>query len=79
MLGESHDLIHEFPEYHDKIQKLRQSDGKFAKLMIEYDELDEKIRILEEHEQPVSDTYMEDLKKVRVSLKDQLYDILRMG
>ena len=47
--------------------------------MIEYDELDEKIRILEEHEQPVSDTYMEDLKKVRVSLKDQLYDILRMG
>ena len=76
MLGETHDLLHEFPEFEQKIQQLRQSDGKFAKLMIEYDELDEKIRILEERDQPVSDNYMKDLKKVRVSLKDQLYDIL---
>ncbi len=77
MLGEPHDLLHEFPEYEDKIRKLRQTDGKFARLMIEYNELDEKIRTLEENDQPVSDNYMEDLKKVRVSLKDQLYDLLR--
>ncbi len=76
MLGESHDLLHEFPEFQDKITKLRHTDGKFARLMIEYDELDAKIRSLEEHAQPVSDNYMEDLKKVRVTLKDELYDML---
>lgn len=76
MLGEPHDLLHEFPEYEDKITKLRHTSGKFARLMIEYDELDAKIRNLEEQAQPVSDTYMEDLKKVRVTLKDELYDIL---
>ncbi len=76
MLGEPHDLLHEFPEYEDKITKLRHTNGKFARLMIEYDELDAKIRNLEEQAQPVSDTYMEDLKKVRVTLKDELYDIL---
>lgn len=77
MLGEPHDLVHEFPEYEDKIYMLRQSGGRFARLMIEYDELDEKIRRLEEEAQPVGDVYMEDLKKVRVSLKDQLYELLK--
>ncbi len=76
MLGESHDLIHEFPEYKEKIIELRQGEGEFSQLMQEYDDLDVQIRDLEMHDQPVADEYMEDLKKQRVALKDRLYEIL---
>ena len=76
MLGESHDLFHEFPEHKEKIIELRQQEGEFSQLMQEYDTLDAQIRELEMHDQPVADTYMEELKKQRVVLKDRLYEIL---
>lgn len=73
MLGEPHDLMHEFPEYADKIQSFRQADTDFAQLMEQYDELDARIRELEERGQPVADETLEELKKQRVVLKDRLY------
>ena len=33
MLGESHDLLHEFPDLEDKISNLRSSNEEFARLM----------------------------------------------
>ena len=36
MLGESHDLFHEFPEYKDRIAELKAADPKFAGLYDEY-------------------------------------------
>ena len=77
MLGESHDLVHEFPEYRDQFQALKLSDSRFAELFERYHEVNrEVIRIEQEIETP-SDTYTEDLKKTRLLLKDQLYTILR--
>jgi uncharacterized protein YdcH (DUF465 family) len=76
MLGESHDLLHEFPEYADKIAELRTSNDVFHNLMDEYDWLDAHIRNLEELHNPVSDFHMEEMKKRRVLLKDKLYAIL---
>ena len=77
MLGEHHDIDHEFPEYHEKILLLADRDPEFAALMKEHDRLDNEIRDLELHDQPVSDTYIEDQKKKRALLKDRIYDILR--
>jgi uncharacterized protein YdcH (DUF465 family) len=77
MLGEMHDLIHEFPTLTDKIDQLRTSNATFAKLMKEYDELDARVRDLEELGQPVADETIEDLKKERLKLKDRLYAFLR--
>jgi uncharacterized protein YdcH (DUF465 family) len=77
MLGEPHDLIHEFPEFKSRIDELRSSDAGFAQLMSEYDELDARIRGLEEIGQPVADETIEELKKQRVGLKDRLYARLR--
>ncbi len=77
MLGEIHDLIHEFPEMEDKIIQLRQNDAPFADLMDQYDQLDAKIGELEQLGTPVADETIEDLKKERLLLKDQLYDRLR--
>lgn len=76
MLGESHDLLHEFPEYTGKIAELRENDAVFHNLMDEYDWLDAHIRTLEELNTPVADYHMEEMKKRRLLLKDRLYTIL---
>ncbi len=76
MLGESHDLLHEFPEYSGKIADLRENDSVFHNLMDEYDWLDAHIRNLEELNTPVGDFHMEEMKKRRLLLKDRLYAIL---
>ena len=77
MLGEMHDILHEFPNLEDKINELHDSTPEFAHLMDEHDQLDTEIRDLEEHDQPTSDFHMEELKKKRALLKDKIYDILR--
>ena len=77
MLGEMHDVLHEFPNLKDKINELHDNNPDFAQMMDEHDQLDNKIRNLEEHDQPVSDFHMEDLKKQRALLKDKIYDFLR--
>ena len=77
MLGEPHDLMSEFPEFRDRIEVLRSNDGSFAKLMTEYDQLDARIRRIEEFGQRIADRTMEELKKQRLSLKDRLHARLR--
>lgn len=77
MLGEPHDLLHEFPDLAQKIDLLSQGDEGFAALMRDYDDLDACIRRLEELGTPVADETIEDLKKERLRRKDRLYDLLR--
>jgi uncharacterized protein YdcH (DUF465 family) len=77
MLGESHDLLHEFPNLQEKIAALRLQNPDFARLMDDYDGLDAQVRQLEELGTPVADETIEDLKKQRMLLKDTLYGILR--
>jgi uncharacterized protein YdcH (DUF465 family) len=77
MLGEIHDLVHEFPDLEGKIDEMRANNATFAELMDAYDALDAKVRKLEELGTPVADETIEDLKKERLHLKDQLYDLLR--
>jgi len=77
MLGEPHDLLHEFPDLEAKIGALRSSNEEFAELMTRYDDLDTRVRKLEELGTPVADETMEDLKKERLLMKDRLYEILR--
>ena len=77
MFGEKHDLIHEFPEYKEKIHKLNASNPHFAKLCDEYHELDDEVLRIEEGIENTSDDYLESIKKKRLLLKDQLYGILQ--
>lgn len=79
MLGEPHDLMSEFPEFRDRIEVLRSNDGGFARLMTEYDQLDARIRRIEEFGQRIADRTIEELKKQRLSLKDRLHARLRNG
>jgi uncharacterized protein YdcH (DUF465 family) len=73
---ESHDLYHEFPKYQDTIRTLMLSNDDFAKMMREYTEVDLKVARIEQRLDPASDLYAEELKQLRVRLKDRLYKML---
>jgi len=73
---ESHDLFHEFPEYQDKIRAMMLSSDAFVRLMRDYDDCDHKIQRIEQRVDPATDFYAEELKYLRVRLKDQLYKML---
>lgn len=77
MLGEKHDLAHEFPEFKDKIHELKTSNAHFAKLFDEYHGLEHEVRRIEEGVENTSDEYLEEQKKKRLHLKDQLFDMLK--
>ena len=77
MLGEKHDLIHELPEYRDLIHTLKTTNRHFAKLFDEYDELDHQVRRCEEEIEVHADDFVEGLKKQRLALKDELFEILK--
>ena len=73
---EHHDLYQEFPEMNDAIVALRQGNPLFARLYSTYHRLTGKVENLEEHDMPVADFTLEEMKKHRVKVKDDLYHIL---
>ena len=77
MFGENHDLHHEFPEFKDKIHELKMSDGHFQRLFKEYDEIIHKLHQVEQEIETPSDDVIEEMKKQRLHLKDQLFVMLR--
>ncbi len=76
MQVDHHDLHSEFPELGDAITALKVGNAHFAKLFASYHRLTGKVEDLEAHDMPVADFTMEDMKKQRVKLKDELYHML---
>lgn len=79
MALQKHDLVHEFPEFREKIHQLKTTDQHFAKLFSQYHELDHEVLRLEQGVEVSSDEYLEDKKKQRLHLKDQLYQALQQS
>lgn len=77
-MPEKHDLIHELPEMRDQIHELKTSDAHFARLFDEYHEVDHEIHRIETGVENTSDDYLEERKKVRLNLKDELYKMLKL-
>ncbi|MCS6787121.1 MAG: DUF465 domain-containing protein [Thiobacillaceae bacterium] len=73
---ESHDLFHEFPEHQETIRRLMLSNDEFVRMMRDYDDVDHKIVRIEQRVEAASDLYFEELKKIRVNLKDKLYRMI---
>ncbi len=74
---EKHDLIHELPEYRDRIHELKVGDERFAQMFEEYHELDHEIHRIEENIETTSDEYLEERKKKRLFLKDEMLAMLK--
>lgn len=77
MFGENHDLLHELPEYREKIHELKVGNAHFAKLFDEYHEVDHEVRRIEQGVETPADDYTEELKKKRLSLKDEMFQMLQ--
>lgn len=77
MLNEKHDLIHELPEHRDTIHQLKMNNNHFARLFDDYHEVDHEIHRIETGVENTSDDYLEERKKQRLHLKDELYSMIQ--
>jgi hypothetical protein len=68
-----------FPEYRDLITKLKGHDHHFTRLFDKHNELDQLIKNKEAHIEPGTQLEIEQLKKEKLALKDQLYGILKQA
>ena len=68
-----HELSEEFPEHVADIAKLRQSDTHFENLTENYHTLNRAIHRAETNVEPTSDDHMNDMRKQRMALKDEIY------
>ncbi len=68
-----HPILREFPEYRELIKRLKASSDQFRKLFEDYHSLDESIYRVEEEIEFATDQELEELKKRRAWLKDQIY------
>ncbi|MFM6961146.1 MAG: YdcH family protein [Polynucleobacter victoriensis] len=66
-----------FPEYRDLITKLKTTDKHFLHLFDKHNALDQKIKNMESHVEPGTPEEIENLKKEKLNLKDQLYTVLK--
>jgi hypothetical protein len=76
MLNENHDFAEEHPEYKTKIHELKIEDKHFVKLYDEYHELTKEILRIEKEIEASSEARLEDLKKQRLLLNDEMVAIL---
>lgn len=76
MTLEKHNLVSEFPEHKARIHQLKVENHHFSKLFDEYNEVDHEVLRIEQGIENTSDDYLEEKKKSRLALKDQLFKMI---
>ena len=66
-----------FPEFRGLITQLKTSDRHFLTLFNRHNELDQKIQNMEARIEPGSHDEIETLKRSKLKLKDELYQLLK--
>jgi len=66
-----------FPEYRDLITQLKTTDRHFLNLFDKHNDLDQKIKNMEAHIEHATGVEIETLKKEKLALKDEMYQLLR--
>jgi uncharacterized protein YdcH (DUF465 family) len=72
-----HTLRDEFPDQMDAIHALKVKSPEFARVLEEYDEVNDQIHRAETRIDPVSDEAEVALRKQRLALKDKIASALR--
>lgn len=65
-----------FPEHRDLITQLKTTDHHFTRLFDQHNALDQQIQNMESRIEVATPEEIEQLKKEKLHLKDQLYAIL---
>ena len=71
-----HELHEEFPEAADILHTLKTTDAHFARLSDEYHTINREVHRIETTVEPAADEVLENLKKKRLHLKDQIAAML---
>lgn len=66
-----------FPEYRDQIDQLKSTDAHFGRMVDQHNVLDQLIQRMENHTEPSTHLQIEQLKKQKLALKDQVFAILK--
>nr|WP_315240087.1 DUF465 domain-containing protein [uncultured Albidiferax sp.] len=75
----NHDLAHEFPQLIGKMRALKLSSSRFLHLFNDYDAVNHAITKIEQDGNAIGDVEMEDMKKKRLKIKDDIYQMLIAG
>ncbi|HMN37710.1 MAG TPA: DUF465 domain-containing protein [Hyphomicrobium sp.] len=76
MSNTPHTLAEEFPGQTDAIHELKVSDPAFAKLLEEYDDVNDQIHLAETNVKPVEHLHEVELRKRRLQIKDAIAEAL---
>ena len=71
-----HELAEEFPAEIEKMHSLKMEDAHFSRLFDEYHEINRAIHRAECDIEPTDDFHMTEMRKQRMTLKDQIAGIL---
>lgn len=67
-----HAIHEEFPNDAEIIHQLKVSDAHFAKLLDEYDQINDEVAAAETFVKPTAEDYETEIRRRRVLLKDQI-------
>ena len=76
MSNTPHELAADFAEHAALIHHLCETDGHFLRISNEYHEVNRAIHRSETDVEPVDDFHMSDLRKERMRLKDEIFEML---
>lgn len=76
MSNTPHTLGEEFPGQMDQIHALKVSDPAFARLLADYDEVNDAVHLAETNVQPTTQDHETALRKRRLTIKDQIAEAL---
>jgi uncharacterized protein YdcH (DUF465 family) len=77
MIHIPHELQDEFPKETRFIEQLTGTNHHFRQLVTRYDEVNQNIHRIESEEQPTTDEVLEEFKKQRLVLKDEIAALLQ--
>ncbi|MEM8629675.1 MAG: DUF465 domain-containing protein [Pseudomonadota bacterium] len=72
-----HELAADFPEFADDLHRLKLENAHLARLMDEYHEVNRAVHRAETLTEPMSRDAEAELRRRRVSLKDEIYGVLK--
>lgn len=74
-----HELREDFPEFEARIHALKENDQHFRRLAEEYHSVNREVHRIEIGEEHLSQGAIEEIRKKRMRLKDEIYSMLKNG
>lgn len=72
----AHELHAEFPQHAELLHQLKMTDAHFKRIAEQYHELNREIHRIEAEVEAASDARLEDLKKQRLAMLDEVAEML---